>query len=111
MGGDPCGLPWRSLLQRLPGGISTRHPAGAAHCRGQRVGADGARRAVEQQAAPKARALRQEEPLVLEVRRDARVVSATLPARLQQVTGSLLRLSHYQRRNNALLDIKSQELY
>jgi IS1 family transposase len=49
--------------------------------------------------APKARALRQEESVVLEIRHDARAVSAPLSARLQQVTGSRLCLSHYRLRH------------
>ena len=40
---------------------------GAAHGRGQGVGPDGARRKMEQHATPKARALRQEELVILEV--------------------------------------------
>src|SRR5947209_3697216 len=81
--GHPRGLSRRPLLQRLPGGVPTRHPRRAAHGRGQGVWPDGSRRAVEQHAAATARTFRQEELVLLQVRHDARVVPATLPARLQ----------------------------
>src|SRR2546423_8320230 len=63
----PAARPRRPLLHRLLGGVSTRHPRRAAHGRGQGVRLHGARRAVEQHAAPKARALRQKEPIIFKV--------------------------------------------
>ena len=71
VGGDPFGLSRRPLLQRLLGGVPTRHPHRAAHGRGQAERLHRARRAVEPDATPKARPLRQEESVLLQVRHDA----------------------------------------
>src|SRR4051812_30130422 len=71
MGSDPGGFPPRLLLHGFLGGVRERDSAGAAHGGRQRVGADGARRAVESNVTSTTRALCASDIVVLEIVSDA----------------------------------------
>lgn len=99
VGAHPCGLSHGSLLHRLLGGISKRHPRRSTYGVWQRQRLDRACRTLEQHAASAARTLCEKNLVILEVGSDARDMSTIVHSSLQPLVVSHLisPLPHFER--------------